>query len=214
MTSIDWANLDVETVEHDSHVIDIDPPDITIDEKVDEPSTGFVKVAPRPRNAAKYEKKAASLLNLALRLTAPHDNTVADAAAIIQYGDDAARAIGILAAHDDKVAYALDWIDGGTENPYVGAIVATMPLVLQIVRNHEPILEPAPRGFRIPFLKDKDGLPRRVRIPIKLGIRLGMLRNATHDPKKLTQWVFGNADVRNKMDKESIEVAVYKNTRG
>lgn len=185
------------------------PTDTLSSDTYDEPNTAFVKKTRKPRNALTYQRKAEGILNLALRLTADKPATVADAAAIIQYGGPVAERIGILATHDDKVAAALDWIDGGTENPYLATILVAAPLILQVIRNHEPVLEPAQRGLRIPFLKDKNGIPRRINLPIKIGVRLGALRNATHDPEQLSYSVFGNPEVKAKMEKEDIKVSLY-----
>jgi hypothetical protein len=206
MTDFNWDTFAVPTdttvINNDGLEPDVDGVDIG---PVDEPDPAFVKAPRRSRNAAAYEKKIAVALNAAMRATASRPGTVADAAAIIQYGPEIARAGGDLAAHDERVARAIDLIGSGTDNPYAACVFATLPLCLQMVRNHEPILEPTVRTIKIG--------KRVIPLKVKIGIRLGGLRNAVHDPDHLTREVFDNPAIAKELDKRGISVAWPKRPR-
>lgn len=158
----------------------------------------------RANGAAGYEAKVNDLLHIAVAYTARHSATAPDAAAILIHGKSVAAATGDVAAKDPRVAAAIDFLAGGTGNPYVAMAMALAPLALQLIRNHEPVLAPAPRGIKIPFTKI------RFRIPIKLGVRLGGLRAVTNDPKKMYEFAFTNPDIKKRLDDMGIDVAPYR----
>lgn len=171
----------------------------------DTPGPRMSKAPRAPRNSKEYTDQTTDIIRMAVAFTAPNGATVADAAALIQYGDNVAEAVGALAAHDERVAAMLRVINGGTANPYSTAIMALAPLVLQIVRNHEPVLEPAVRGIPIPFLKKKDGTKRVIRL--RFGVKLGRLRAVTNPPEKLYAAVYDNPEVMRSLQKQGINVA-------
>ena len=170
-----------------------------------EPDTDFVAPPKRARGAEQYEKKTRAVLGAAFRASAQNSHTVADAATLMLYAPKLAYAAGDLAAADERIARGIDWLTEGTENPYLNFFAVAVPFAMQVIRNHEPILEPAPRGFAIPFTKGK----RRVHIPFKIGIRLGFLRNQTDDPENVYQYVFNDPGVKTTMEKLGIQVATY-----
>jgi hypothetical protein len=168
---------------------------------------GFVKPHTRPRGAVGYQRRIHNaVFKPAFEMAAQHPDTIADSAAIIVYGPKLTAKIGDLAASNEHVASMVNFLDEGTSNPMGAAIVAALPLIMQLIRNHEPVLEPAPRGFKIPFMKHKDGSPRRFQIKWKIGIRLGKLRNRTYDPVELENFVFDNPDVKAQLDKRKLIV--------
>src|SRR5207253_718918 len=109
-------------------------------------------------------------------------------------------------ATNTAVASMVNFLDEGTSNPVGAELVAAFPLIMQLIRNHEPVLEPAPRGFKIPFLKHRDGTPRRFELKWKVGIRLGKLRNRTYDPVELENFVFDNPEVKAQIAKRKLIV--------
>src|SRR2546430_1651896 len=98
--------------------------------------TTFAKPAPRSNKARAYQKKVHSgLFKPAFLMAAQHPATVADAAAIIMHGPKLETKLGDLAASNDTVAKMIDFLDEGTSNPVGAAMVAALPLLLQLVRN-------------------------------------------------------------------------------
>ena len=166
----------------------------------------------RPRGAITYQKKARSILREVFDMTCTNSATVADSAALLLYADNLSEKAGDLAATDKNAARVIDFLSGDvTENYYLALGLAATPLILQVIRNHEPTLEPVPRGFRIPFVKDKNGQPRRFRI--KFGIKLGRLRPITKDPQAITEYVYSNPKIQAQLAKRKIRVAKYPSKR-
>lgn len=154
----------------------------------------------RSKRAKQYEDKAADILRFAMRLTAESPATVADAAAIVAYGDDVSEKLGDLAAEDVRVARMIDFINGGTENPYLNVAMVAMPLVLQVIRNHEMEVETS-KTFRI--------FRREFKIPFKLQLKNKILRKMTHRPKDMVDKTFV-PEVRAAMQKQGINVAAFR----
>lgn len=197
--------------------VQLDPPpvngqDVTADARtVDEPDPKHIRAPRRPNGAAHYEDQLAGINRAAIKSLAKHRETLPDAAILLLQGPEFCKAWGNAAADNDRIAAALEWLAAPTDNPLLLAIGATMPIVLQMFRNHEPVLQPKPRGFRIPFMKDVDGNPRTVRLP-KLGIRLQNVPGyaaATNDPDSLVRHVFGNRNVQAELRKQGIDVAQF-----
>lgn len=163
----------------------------------------FVAAKRRPTGAPEYEKKLKAILKGAFDLTVQNPATVVDAAAIYQYQERIVTKGAILATENKSFARGIDFLTEGTENSTIAFAAAVLPLALQIVRNHEPILEPVPRGFMIPIIKKK------IKIPIKVGIRLGRLRNATYEPRHMYDVVLKNPEVMATLLKQGITVAAY-----
>lgn len=184
--------------------VDADPivtemPEAKPDDTFDYPDSKFIPKQTRPSGAVKYERKTRALLNIAMRSTVESPQTVADAAAIIMYGPTLAEKMGNLAATDERVARGIDFITEGTENPYAAVAFATFPLVLQVLRNHEPQIEIKPRGIKIPFSKGK-------RLNFKFGVKLGKLRRITNDPEAFTKHVM-NPEILDALRKQGVNVA-------
>jgi len=196
MTTYDFTNVKpTEFIEPD------EPTTEAITPEFDEPDKNLLQEKKRSRTAKEYEKKLRELSNVAFRATVNHPATLPDAAAIIMYAPQIAEKWGDLADADARVKRGIDMITDGTENPYAAAILSTLPLVMQFVRNHEPVLEPQARGIRIPFTK------RVIPFRFKLGIKLGKLRNMTEDPANLMTHVFENSDIKTALEKQGIKVA-------
>jgi len=152
----------------------------------------FLKAPPRPRGALVYEKKIKKSLFAWMHIAIHNPETAPDAAAIIKLGQDVAEKGGDLAATNKNFARAVEFLDGGVSNPSLAFVAAAGVLVLQILRNHEPVAETPPkRSLRIPFTKRRIGL--------RFNIKLGRLRAVTQDPPQLTHGVFDNPDVQAKL---------------
>lgn len=163
----------------------------------------FITAKRRPTGAPEYEKKIKGILKGAFDMTVGNTATVADAAAIYQYQGKIVEKGAILATVNPTFARGIDFLTEGTENPTIAFAAALLPLALQLVRNHEPILEPAPRGFKVPFTK------KTFRIPIKVGIKLGRLRNATYEPRHMYNVVLGNPTVIATLEKQGVSIAPF-----
>jgi hypothetical protein len=182
-------------------------------EEYDEPDGDFVQNAVRPIIARKYEKKIKTGLNTLFREAVAHEKTVPDAAAIIMYGPRFAEKWGLLANHDKRVRRGIDMFLEGTENPYLAAVLATTPLLLQVWRNHEDELSPkgAITAMKESRKKAKEREPRKIKIPFtkrhiefRWRLNLPSARNLTNDPKALSQYVFSRQDIIEAMQKAGI----------
>jgi hypothetical protein len=164
----------------------------------------FVTTAPkRSRTAKQYENKVADILRTAMRVTITSEKTVTDAAAILTYADGVAEKAGDLADQDERVAKAIDFINGGTENPYLNLAMAALPLVLQLVRNHEP--------DTVAEVKKEFKLFGRwtIKVPFRFRLRNKVLRGLTAEPKMLYDATFV-PEVKAALAKQGINVPAYK----
>jgi CDP-glycerol glycerophosphotransferase (TagB/SpsB family) len=152
-----------------------------------------------------------------MRAAAQHESTVPDAAAIIMYGPTFSEKWGNLAAQDARIARGIDFILEGTENPYIAAAVAGLPLIAQVYRNHQASLNPQAvmetvkrsraetkqrqgRTFRIPFTKRT--------VTIRFRFQLPAVENFTNDPDALAHYVFEDPKIQKAMEKANIQVAM------
>lgn len=164
------------------------------------PSNPVAAGPKRTKRAKDYELKATDFLNTAMRALASSEATVPDAAAVITHGDIFAAKLGDLADADPRVRRAVDWITAGTENPYVAVVAAALPLVAQVVRNHE-VDNTVRVGIRIPFTK------RTIRIPFKMKLNNKILRGLTRRPQDITDAVFQNPEIKHALLAARVEVA-------
>lgn len=179
----------------------------------------FIKT-PTTANAKAYEKRVASLLKTIAfsRMTTP--GGVADGATLIYHGGNFSKAMGRLADTDKTVARGIDIITS-PENAYVAAVLVTLPMVAQLMRNHETQLDALPGKVRktraqrkaeraanpkaraeitIPILKKKV----RVYIPFKLNF--GAFRSQSVEPSLLVTKVFSDDKVRRELRKQGIRI--------
>lgn len=163
----------------------------------------------RTRRAQQYEAQVNQLVSAWFKGSVSKPGFVADAAALSLYGPNFAEKAGDLADHDKNVARFIDALNGDVvSNPYLALVAASLPLALQIIRNHEPVLEPKARLFRIPFSKSKKHPEGRSLNFKKLGIRLGLLRHQTDSPERIYRYVFvDNPLMRKAMEEQGITVA-------
>jgi hypothetical protein len=150
-----------------------------------------------------YEDRISGLFNHAMKACVSNPALVPDAAAIIQHGPIVAGKVGDLADQDARVRRAVDFITSGTENPYISLALAAMPLVMQIVRNHEMTEAATKRHLemKIPWTKWS------LKIPMKFRLKNKWLRSITHHPDELTMATFSNPAIRTALAEAGIEVA-------
>jgi hypothetical protein len=182
-----------------------DPEDNESDEEVVTPevtsenNAEFVHGAPESLTARKYRKKTAKALGHIWRPLLGQPQTLPDAATIIKYGPDIAKAVGDLADQDPRARKAIDFVTEGVDNPYINLLAFTVPMIAQLMRNHEHQIQPEFHGIRIPFTKRE--------IKVKFGIKLGRLRNITFDPSYIQDSVFGDPRIQEALAKQGLTVA-------
>jgi len=180
------------------------------DENYTQPDPNVAQEKKRTPTAKRYEAKMNGVMSSLFKASVNKPGYVADAAAISLYGGNFAEKVGDVAAHDPRIAKFLDTLDGGVDNPYLALVAAGLPFALQLIRNHEPQLEPNVRLFRIPFSKSKKRPQGRTVTFKKLGIKLGFLRHQTDDPERLYRYVFDeNPMMRPAMEAQKITVARF-----
>ena len=198
------AEADYIIGEFDSEFLAPDEPQPeAVEEEIPDSAPGeFVEEVRETARAKKYRVKAKHGLNFLMKVFAGHPKTVADAAAIIQHGPGISQAVGHLCDTDERARKIIDFItDDGIDNPYVLLGLATIPLVLQGIRNHESSLEKGAQ-LKIPL-----GRKRRLTLPFTFSLKLKKMRAATYDPDFLTAHVFGNPIVQDAFRKQGIKVA-------
>lgn len=162
---------------------------------------------PRSAKAEEYEKKVTGIVGFAMRMCAGNPKTVADAAALIEHGEAFAAKMGDLAAHDKRVQNGIDVIASGSDNPYIAVALATLPLISQIIRNHET--ETAnPIQVKIPFIK------RIFRPRIRVRLNVPVLRALTEHPVSYIRRIFGDPAIKAALISNGIDVALpeYQDT--
>jgi hypothetical protein len=178
-------------------------------EATDTPFPTLLEAKERTKRAKEYEGKVKNFLNLCARMSAGNSSTVADSATILAYGPPWASKAGDLADHDERVRRAIDLLASGTDNPYASFALATIPMFLQFMRNHENAEVKAERRIRVPFSK------RTFRLPFRLRIKLnGRAKNMTMDPNALVNAVFSDPTIRAQFEKDGIQIAYPNNMNG
>src|SRR6185312_5900940 len=180
----------------------------------------------RPKGAVarEYEKKARAGLNAAMRYTAQNPKTVADAATFIAYGDNFAAAVGEVAEISPQTRRMVDLIMT-PESPWLVLAIAGIPMVTQLMRNHQATLEQVPQRFgtreqrkaakearkaakassKPTFTVKMFGREIGVRIPLRP--KLSFFVSQTVEPAALTQAVFSNEQFVKALKKRGIDVA-------
>lgn len=171
----------------------------------DTASEKVIKAGNRPRGAIGYEKKVNDLLHSAVALTVQSEATVVDAATILLAGDKLSKVWGDAAATDERIGRAIDFLEGGAINPVVLAVVTTLPVLMQVGRNHEAQLDSLSR-VSIPFTRGRIGFSIPTRFKIRFG---GRYRDIiTHEPELVYSSAFTEKAVAN-LEKQGLRVAKY-----
>lgn len=152
------------------------------------------------KRAAAYEEKVSGALNMVMQMTIGNEKTVADAAAIIEHGPGLAKQLGVLADHDPKVRASIDFITSGTSNPYAAVVVAAIPLIAQILRNHEQET-PTDLEIKLPIIK------RIFRVKWRIRLKSKALRSLTKTKDEQLESQLGRDDIRMALAAQEIDVA-------
>lgn len=169
----------------------------------DEPNSPIAAAPSRTKRAQDYEEKVNDLLRTIMNACAQSPGTVPDAAALIAHGPTLASKTGDLADSDPRVRRAVDFITSGTDNPYLAFSIAALPLIAQILRNHETGEEKRRVTLRIPFTK------RLFTVPFRIRLKNPVLRSVTVDPKLLADSTFTQPDILAAMLSQGVQVPGY-----
>jgi hypothetical protein len=121
------------------------------------------------------------------------------------HGPKFARTWGDVAAENKTVANAIDFITKPSDSPMTAAILATVPFVLQVIRDHEPVAETPIRVLRVPFTKRE--------IKLRFNVKLGRLQNMTLSPDDLTERVLAIPEINSQIEKWGLKVALRNERR-
>jgi hypothetical protein len=171
-----------------------------------------------------YEVKVKSLLKAGV-IGSLNNQNFTDAAALLHYGPAFAVATGQLAEADERARQAIDVITSPT-NPYAIFLLTAMPLISQLLRNHEPELREVPGRFRNRKMRRKQArknpppdqgkprftihlpfgktIPIRVSANFKIGKLLLGFKAQTEEPNQLAYKVFSDPKVVTALEKQGI----------
>lgn len=149
-----------------------------------------------------------------------------DAAALLQRGPAFADAAGQFADKNDQAAKMIDLLCSPGSAP-VAFIFAAIPLIMQLVRNHETALKEIPNTRRNAKLRRKAmadaskaeaprftvklwkwQIPIRYRSRFKISKLFIMLKSDTQDPYQMTMNVFSDPKVVAALKKQGIVTVV------
>lgn len=224
-------NMTTPTVD-DLNESDIFQPDPPRESNGNEPSFKFIDAdigefikRPKTSIAREYEKKTEAALNSVMRFCAQNPRTVADAAAIIAYGDNFASAVGEVAEVNRQTRRMIDLILS-PESPWLALAIAGIPMMTQILRNHETAVSSIPETFKNRPNRDqrkaakaeaKANRPkvsfklfkREIKLTLPFKFKFNFVMSQTVEPEALAKAVFSNEQVVKALKKRGIDVA-YK----
>jgi hypothetical protein len=238
---LEW---DSEDLDFDSPIVENEIPTETEDEPIaDIPGYDAIFGAPdyaeivgkkQTGKSRTYERKVQSV-EKALVIGSLKRNNFPDAAAILKNGPAFARAVGDAAAENKRVAGYVDMITA-PDNPMVVLAIASIGLLGQLVRNHQPQIEAvrdevrvgwkrrrelrksgvklvnekepiATSTFKLPFRKRPITIKWRFKLPL-VGVFSKGIMGASIDPAVLSYTVFSDPDVLVALEKQGITVGV------
>lgn len=178
---------------------------------------------PKTAIAREYEHKTEAALNSVMRFLAQNPKTAPDAAAIIAYGDNFASAVGEVAEINRNTRRMIDLILS-PESPWLALAIAGIPMVTQLLRNHEATVQAIPEAYKNRPSKEqrkaakaeaKANRPkltlrlfkREIRITVPFKLKFGFVMSQTVEPKALADAVFSNEQVVKALKKRGIDVA-------
>jgi len=198
MDEFDTDFIDPDYLDNESEFVE------GTEQQATEPQTDFIEEPKETPRAKRYRLKVRHGINFLITGLVQSPNHLPDAAALIYHGPHVSEAIGNLADNDARVRKAIDFITEDTiDNPYALAIFAVLPLAIQVIRNHETVVEQLPGKFkvRIPFTK------RYFRLPVKMKFSLRWTKNVSYEPSYLTTHILGNPNVQAHLAKRGINIA-------
>lgn len=178
--------------------------------------------------AREYRDKTNSLLKAGL-VGSMNAGDFPDAAAILRYGPAFSNATGQLADTSDRAAAIIDMITSPA-NPVAMFALAAIPLVAQVVRNHEKQIEQVPaaraqarRQKKAMKAARKEEEPRftirllKWRLPVhwhpkKIDVRkvFAGFRSQTLEPEALANDVFTDPDVLKALERMGVLIRVNR----
>lgn len=186
----------------------------------------FIKTPPNSR-ARLYEKRVQSMVKAGMVMSI-NNQQWPDAATFLKHGPGFAKAAGNLAAEDQKAAQVIDMLTA-PDSPYIMFAMVAIPMVAQLVRNHQPEIREAGQTFRqrraerkqmkLSGAQPKTVKPpitvhvfrREFKIPIRLRLRMPNLKGAfkaflapTQHPSQIAQEVFTDPGVIKALHKMGI----------
>lgn len=215
----------------DLHESDIFTPPSPSHDNGDSPSLKFIDAdigefikRPKTAIAREYEKKTQSALNTVMRFCAQNPKLVPDAAAIIAYGDDFAAAVGEVSEINKRTRQMID-IVLSPESPWLALAIAGIPLMTQLLRNHEAGVSSVGEAIKNRPSKDERKVARaqakadrprakfklfkrEITISLPVRVKLGFLMSQTVEPEALSKAVFSNEQVVKALKKRGINVAL------
>lgn len=190
----------------------------------------FVK-APKTATAKEYEQRVRALLKAGI-IGAINNKDLPDAATLIYHGPSFAAAAGYLADADDRAKHTIDMLTT-PGNPYALFIMATLPMISQLFRNHERQLRTAPEVFRSRKQRkaarkaENANQPKvEIKLPFGRSIKLGLrarfpigrifanMRGQTQDPDELTYRVFSDPKVVSELRKQGVPIYTVPRNNG
>lgn len=179
----------------------------------------FIK-APKTETAREYEKRVRSLLKAGI-VTSVSNGNIPDAATFIYFGPGFASAAGQLAEADEHAKRMIDLVTSPS-NPYGLFLMAAIPMISQLFRNHESQVREIPgliRGRKQRRAQRKQEaaatpkatvkvLGRSIRVGFKLRFPVGKIfagfRSETVDPRVMAYRVFSDQKVINELRKQGV----------
>jgi hypothetical protein len=180
----------------------------------------FIK-KPRSAVAKEYEDRTKAFLKAGL-IGAINAGNLPDAATLIEHGPGFASAAGYLADADERARKVIDFISAPA-NPYAMFLMTALPLVSQLVRNHERELAAAPQAFRTRKERrearktERAAQPKaQIHLPFGKTLTIGLkarfpvgkvfaaFRTQTTSPEDITVKVFSNPAVVRELRKQGV----------
>jgi len=193
----------------------------------DAPSySDFIKTAPNSK-AKSYERRVQSMVKAGLVISL-NNHQWPDAATFLKHGPGFAKAAGNLAAEDARAAQIVDMLTA-PDSPYIMFAMVAIPMVAQLVRNHEPDFKTAGSTFKerraerkqakLAGTRTRTAVPpvtvrifkREFKVPIRFRIKLPKFKNAfkaflapTQHPEEIAAEVFTDTSVIKALHKMGI----------
>jgi hypothetical protein len=177
----------------------------------------FIKTAPNSR-ARSYERRVQSMMKAGM-VASLNARNWPDAATFLKHGPGFAKAAGNLAAEDTRAAHIVDMLTA-PDSPYIMFAMVAIPMVAQLVRNHEPNIKTAGATWKERRTERKQAklsgasprmkappitvhiFKREFKIPIRFRVKLPSLKNAfkaflapTQYPDEIAAEVFNDESV-------------------
>jgi hypothetical protein len=179
----------------------------------------------RSAGAREYETKVKSVMK-SLAVGSLRNGQVADSATFFRFGPGFSSATGDVCAVNDRAKKIVDMVTA-PDNPYVALGMIAVPMIVQLMRNHEKQLDMIPEvrkeakrrrkerrqeedkrrtaTVHIPFMRRE--------IKIRVGLRFNPFKGtrmalwaSSKPPQELVQQVFSDQKLRDALAKQGIEI--------